>query len=164
MNEPARPRSGSATMIEPGELHGYFIVREIATGRDVWILGGDIRYEVTGNGFRDYRASAAGEYFLAECANRSLPFGRPMRLEEVEPLPKNRGLWHPDAWEHISRCPKCLTRSAAGIRFRADYPRAHAERLTILTQDARFGDTPVTPPPGVTSGQCPSRQQPAEIL
>jgi hypothetical protein len=80
-------------MIEPGELHRYFKVREIATGREVWILGGDTRYEVTGPGFRDYRQSPDGEYFLAECVNRLLPFGRPMRLEEVEPLPDERGIY-----------------------------------------------------------------------
>jgi hypothetical protein len=86
-------------VIEPGELHRYFMVREIKTGREVWLLGGDTRYEVTGSGFRDYRQSPDGRYFLAECPN-PCPFGRPMRLEEVEPLPEGRGRWHPDAWEH----------------------------------------------------------------
>ncbi len=127
-------------MIEPGDLHRYFMVREIATGREVWILGGDIRYEVTGTGFRHYRSSADGEYFLAEQAVRGYPCGRPMRLEEVEPLPGGRGLWHPDAWEHIYGCPQCLAGSAEGMRFRADWPRDHAERLDALTKFARFSD------------------------
>jgi hypothetical protein len=127
-------------MIEPGELHRYLMVREIATGRKVWLLGGDVRYEVTGPGFRDYRPSEDGEYFLAEPTVRSYPCGRPMRLEEVEPLPDGRGLWHPDACEHIYGCPRCLLGAAAGIRFRADYPREHAGQLAALTKDARFGD------------------------
>jgi hypothetical protein len=84
-------------MIEPGELHRYFMVREIATGREVWILGGDTRYELTeggADGLRAcYRQYPAGDYFLAECANRSVPFGRLMRLEEVEPLPDGRGIY-----------------------------------------------------------------------
>jgi hypothetical protein len=76
------------------------MVREIATGREVWLLGGDTRYEVTGGGMWDYRATPDGEYFLAESAVPTHPWGRPMRLEEVEPLPGGRGLWHPDAHEH----------------------------------------------------------------
>lgn len=88
-------------MIKPGNLHRYFMVREIANGSEVWILGGDVRYEVTGPGLWDYRASPDGEYFLARSAVESHPWGRPMRLEEVEPLPDDRGEWHPAAWEHI---------------------------------------------------------------
>jgi hypothetical protein len=127
-------------MIEPGELHRYFMVREIANGSEVWLLGGDARYEVTGEGFYDYRAAPDGECFLAESAVPSHPWGRPMRLEEVEPLPHGRGLWHPAAWEHIYGCPPCLTGSADGIRFRVAYPRDHAERLATLTRVARFSD------------------------
>jgi hypothetical protein len=84
-------------MIEPGELHRYFAVREIANGGDVWILGGDTRYEVTGPGFGDYRIAPDGDYFLAAPYVLSYPTGRPMRLEEVEPLPDGGGLYHPDA-------------------------------------------------------------------
>ena len=83
-------------MIGPSDLYRYFIVREIANGREVWLLGGDTRYEVTGPGFGDYRAAPGGEYFLAEPAVRGFPCGRPMRLDEVEPLPDGRGLYHPD--------------------------------------------------------------------
>ena len=83
-------------MIDPGELHRYFKVREIATGREVWILAGDTRYAVTGDGLRGYRPDPAGEYFLAESAVHTHPWGRPMRLEEVEPLPDGQGLYHPD--------------------------------------------------------------------
>lgn len=84
-------------MIEPGELHRYFMVREIATGRDVWILGGDTRYALTGAASNwDYRIDPAGEFFLAESCVSTHPWGRPMRLEEVEPHPDGRGLWHPD--------------------------------------------------------------------
>ena len=83
-------------MIEPGELYRYFIVREIANGREAWILGGDTRYEVTGPGYGDYRIAPDGEYFLAEPAVHGFPCGRPMRPAEVEPLPDGRGVYHPD--------------------------------------------------------------------
>ena len=105
-------------MIEPGELHRYFAVREIATGRDVQILGGDTRYEVTGDGWRDYRGAADGEYFLADPAVYNFPAGRPMRLEEVEPLPDGRGLWHPDSWQHwgwLCRNYEGSWRQSAGV-------------------------------------------------
>jgi hypothetical protein len=92
-------------MIKAGELHRYFMVREIANGREVWILAGDTRYTVTGDGPRDYRAAPDGGYFLAESAVPTHPWGRPMRLDEVEPLPDGRGLWHPVAWEHRSKLP-----------------------------------------------------------
>ena len=36
-------------MIEPGELHRFFIVREIATGREWWLLNNDVRYEAAEN-------------------------------------------------------------------------------------------------------------------
>ena len=83
-------------MIEAGELHRYFKVREVRNGREVWLLGGDTRYEVTGDGFRDYRPAPGGDYFLAESAVHTHPWGRPMRLEDVEPLPDGQGLYHPD--------------------------------------------------------------------
>lgn len=91
-------------MIEPGELHRYFKVREIVTGRQVMILAGDTRYAVTGGGLRDYRPDRACESFLAESAVHTHPWGRPMRLEEVEPLPDGEGLYHPD---HL-RCTLAL--------------------------------------------------------
>jgi hypothetical protein len=85
-------------MIDPEDLHRHFKVREVATGRDVWILGGDYRYEITDpNGIAwNYRASPGGDYFLARSAVHTHPWGRPMRLEEVEPLPDGTGRYHPD--------------------------------------------------------------------
>jgi hypothetical protein len=87
-------------MIEPSELHRYFKVREIANGQEVWIKAGDTRYEVTGSGLWDYRADPNGGYFLARSAVHTHPWGRPMRLEEVEPLPDGRGLYgYPDEFK-----------------------------------------------------------------
>lgn len=83
-------------MIKPGELYRYFKVREIATGREVLLLGGDTRYEVTREDFGHYRAAPDGDYFLAESAVPTHPWGRPMRLSEIEPLPGGQGLYHPD--------------------------------------------------------------------
>lgn len=87
-------------MIEPGELHRYFMVRHIATGREAWILHDDTRWSVTGPGLWDYRADRHGEYFLARSLVHTHPWALPLRLDEVEPLPDGRGLWHPAAWEH----------------------------------------------------------------
>lgn len=106
-------------MIKAGELHRYFIVREIATGREVWLLNGDVRYTVTGDGPGHYRAASDGAYFLAESVVRTHPWGRPMRLDEVEPLPEGRGLWHPAAWEHVSKLP---------VTYRGSW-REHAARM-----------------------------------
>lgn len=80
-------------MIEPGELHRYFKVRHVADGRDVWIMAGDTRYAVTGDGLRDYRPDPHGEYFLARSRVDSHPWGWPLRLEDVEPLPDGAGLY-----------------------------------------------------------------------
>ena len=81
-------------MIEPSELHRYFMVREIATGREFWVLGGDVRYTVTDEYRFHYRSDPQGGYFLAELTGRPWPCqGVPMRLEEVEPLPDGRGIW-----------------------------------------------------------------------
>lgn len=130
-------------MIQPGDLHRYFKVREIATGRDVWLLAGDIRYELTGaDSCWNYRPAAGGEYFLAESAVPTHPWGRPMRLDEVEPLPDGGGLWPPVAWEHIHGCPKCLATTPRGIAFGEKHPSEHADRLAALLGTARFGDAP----------------------
>lgn len=59
-------------------------------------MAGDTRYEVTGEGLGDYRPSPAGDHFLARSVVWSHPWGRPMRLDEVEPMPDGRGLYHPD--------------------------------------------------------------------
>jgi hypothetical protein len=89
-------------MIEPGELYRYFKVREVATGREVWLANGDVGYEVTGeDSLWNYRPAPDGEYFLARSAVHTHPWGRPVRLDEVEPLPGGRGLWHPCAAEHV---------------------------------------------------------------
>ncbi len=130
-------------MIEPGKLHRYFMVRHIATGRDVWLRGDDIRIAVTGPGFRDYRAAPDGEYFLAEPAVYRFPAGWPLRLDEVEPLPDGRGLWHPAAWEHwgwLCRSWEGSWRQAGGV------PADHRN----LSDDGRFCHscgTTITPTP-----------------
>jgi hypothetical protein len=85
-------------MIEPGELYRYFKVREIRNGRDVWLTG-DTRYEVIEDArstLWNYRPSPDGDHFLARSAVHAHPWGRPMRLNEVEPLPGRQGLYHPD--------------------------------------------------------------------
>lgn len=87
-------------MLAASELHRYFKVREMANGRELWLLNGDVRYEVTGDGFWNYRAAPDGDYFLVKSAVETHPWGRPVRLDEVEPLPDGRGLWSPDAWEN----------------------------------------------------------------
>lgn len=106
-------------MIEPGELYRYFMVREIATGREVWLANGDVRYEVTErDSLWNYRPAPDGEYFLARSAARTHPWGRPMRLDDVEPLPGGRGLWHPQAQEHITTLAATYEgswRQAAGL-------------------------------------------------
>jgi hypothetical protein len=88
-------------MIEPGELHRYFMVREIATGTEIRLLGGDVRYEVTDDDSYGYRIAPDGEYFLARSPVPTHPWGRPMRLEEVEPLPDGRGLYGPGALHEL---------------------------------------------------------------
>ena len=80
-------------MIDPGELHRYFMVREIATGREMWVMGGDLRYTLTGQEYGQYRIDRDGEYFLAEPTGPRYPWDVPLRLEEVEPLPDGRGLY-----------------------------------------------------------------------
>jgi hypothetical protein len=88
--------------MEPSELHRHFRVREIATGRELWLMNGDVRYKATGDGWGDYRPAPDGEYFLAEielCSHR----GALWRPEDVEPLPDGRGLWSPASWEHWSK-------------------------------------------------------------
>jgi len=87
-------------MIPPRELHRYFIVREMATGRDLWLLAGDTRYTVTGEGPGDYRAAPDGDHILVRSAVHTHPWGRPVRLDDIEPLPDARGIWPPDAPEH----------------------------------------------------------------
>lgn len=114
-------------MIEPGELHRYFKVREIATGREVWILAGDTRYAVTGSGLRDYRSDPGGEYFLAESAVHTHPWGRPMRLEEVEPLPDSEGLYHPDRLRSTSALQLAMSYQGSW-RQAADLARAAPAR------------------------------------
>jgi hypothetical protein len=105
-------------MIEPGELHRYFMVRHIATGREAWILGQDTRYSLIGPGLWDYRADRDGEYFLARSMVHTHPWGLPLRLDQVEPLPDGRGLWHPDSWEHwgwLCRNYEGSWRQSAGV-------------------------------------------------
>lgn len=82
-------------MIRPSDLHRHFAVREIATGRTVWLLG-DARYVTTPGVCWNYRLSPTGDHFLAESAVRTHPWGHPMRLDEVEPLPDGGGMYHPD--------------------------------------------------------------------
>lgn len=105
-------------MIAAGELHRYFMVREITNGRVVWILAGDTRYTVTGEGCWDYRAAADGEYFLARSAVETHPWGRPMRLEEVEPLPDGRGLYHPD-WDDFRALQLSMTYEGSWRQYAA---------------------------------------------
>ena len=84
-------------MIEPGDLHRYFAVREITTGRTIRLLGGDTRYAMTEPGVCwNYRIDPNGQRFLAESAVPTHPWGRSMRLDEVEPLPDGQGMYHPD--------------------------------------------------------------------
>jgi hypothetical protein len=80
-------------MINPADLHRYFKVRHIASSQEVWLEAGDVRYEVTGDGWGDYRPAPDGEYFLAFVSLDVYCCGWPMRLDEVEPLPDGRGLW-----------------------------------------------------------------------
>ena len=87
-------------MIEPGELHRYHAVREVTTGRQLRLLNGDVRYKVTGDGPWDYRPAPDGGYFLVESGVHTHPWGRAVRLDEVEPLPDGHGLWGAGAWEH----------------------------------------------------------------
>lgn len=138
-------------MIAPGELHRYFLVREIVTRREVWILGSDTRYEVTGPGLRDYRPAPDGAYFLAESAVRTHPWGRPMRLDEVEPWPNGRGLWHPEAWEHVStlaatydgswRQAADLTRTGTPIRYEYFADGGDGQQAIVASADGRYAGT-----------------------
>lgn len=105
-------------MIQPGDLHRYFKAQVIAAGRETRLLNGDVRYAKTGDGSWDYRISPDGDYFLAESAVHTHPWGVLLRLDEVEPLPADRGLWHPDAWEHwgwLCRSYEGSWRQAAGV-------------------------------------------------
>lgn len=81
-------------MIEPGELHKYFAVREMATGREVWLMNGDVRYAETGDRFcGHYRIAPGGTYFLVRLGNA--PSGIPGFLltpDEAEPLPDGKGV------------------------------------------------------------------------
>lgn len=108
-------------MIAAGELHRYFIVREIATGRELWLLNGDVRYDVTDAStlLDQYRMTPRGAYFLAAPAGQARQMGFLVRLDEVEPLPDGRGLWHPAAWEHVSKLP---------VTYRGSW-REHAARM-----------------------------------
>jgi hypothetical protein len=81
-------------MIEPGELHKHYRVREIASGRELWVEAWDVRYEITGDERGHYRIAPDGHYFLVRVSGR--PHGYfAARLDEVEPLPDGEGLWHP---------------------------------------------------------------------
>jgi hypothetical protein len=84
-------------MIEPGDLHRHFIVRHVPTGRDLWTDGWDARYEVFGLGGWDYRISTSGTHLLARSPIESHPWGVPLRLSDIDPLPDGRGRFHPDA-------------------------------------------------------------------
>lgn len=70
-------------MIEPGELHKHFAVREIKTGRTLRVSAGDTRYAITGTGLRDYRPDPDGEHFLVDSIVPTHPWKRPIRLDEV---------------------------------------------------------------------------------
>lgn len=108
-------------MIKAGDLYRYFIVREIATGRELWLLNGDVRYDVTDPSalLDHYKMTPRGAYFLTAPAGQARPWGRLTRLDEVEPLPDGRGLWHPAAWEHASKLP---------VTYRGSW-REHAARM-----------------------------------
>jgi hypothetical protein len=119
---------GNNQPMEPGELHRYFIVREIAPGREWRLLNGDVRYEPAGEGtLYGYRTAPDGDYFLADA--RPYPGGVLLRLADVEPLPGGRGLWHPGSWEHW--CTMAITyegswRQAAGMTPECAVCGAHA--------------------------------------
>jgi hypothetical protein len=85
-------------MIEPGDLHRYFKVRHIATGLTFWIMAGDTRYSITDPDSItwNYRIDPEGDCFLAESQVHTHPWGVPLRLDEVEPLPDGAGMYHPD--------------------------------------------------------------------
>ena len=111
-------------MIKAGELHRYFMVREISTGREVWLDAGDTRYEITSGdpNLRDhYRMCPTGAYILVRPGGEPLrPWLLPLRLDEVEPLPDGRGLYHPD----------CAASRALGLSmsYKGSW-REHAARM-----------------------------------
>jgi hypothetical protein len=108
-------------MIEAGELWRYHTVRLVKDGKPVRILAGDVRYAVTGPGLWDYRPDPEGDHFLAKSRVWSHPWGWPLRLDEVEPLPGSEGLYHPD---HIA--------SVMELQLSMSYPgswRQYADRL-----------------------------------
>ncbi|MBM0230504.1 hypothetical protein JNW91_00615 [Micromonospora sp. STR1_7] len=89
-------------MIDPAALYRHFRVRVIATSAIVWVAAWDTRYDKTGTGVWDYRPSPAGHYFLARSPVHTHPWGYPLRLDEVDPLPNGKGIYHPDSLMHFS--------------------------------------------------------------
>ena len=85
-------------MIEPGELHRHFKVREVGAGRELWLLNRDARYEPAGDGRYGYQMAPEGDYILVRPVGRhfSAP-GILVRLEDAEPVPDGKGMYHPDA-------------------------------------------------------------------
>jgi len=81
-------------MIEPGELYKHFKVREIDSGRELWVEAWDVRYEVVGDYRGHYRMAPDGDYFLVRTGGWLRGYWA-ARLDEVEPLPDGQGLWHP---------------------------------------------------------------------
>jgi hypothetical protein len=98
-------------MIEPGELHRYFKVRETATGQELHLMNHDARYLATGPGLGEYRMAAEGEFFLVRSPVPAHPWGYLVRLEDVEPLPDGEGRYHPD---HLSLLAPQMERSYEG--------------------------------------------------
>jgi len=133
-------------MIEPGELHRYFTVREIATGREWWLLNYDVRYEAAGepHTLYGYRAAPDGEYFLVDA--RPWPGGILKRLAEVEPLPDGRGVWHPASWEHWSHM---------AVTYEGSWRQAAGMGSQCVTCGAEASEHPY-PPSHVFAGSFPS--------
>lgn len=137
-------------MIEPGELHRYFAVRNVATGAEVRILGGDTRYSAESPDLRwRYRIDAAGDYFLAAPLVPSHPLGRVMRLDEVEPFPDGQGRY--GALDEFQ-----LARTYEGsFRQVADLAAEHVDDMAERHDYERFGD-PEAEPEWATAGYDPA--------